>query len=280
MNCKLILISLSVLIGACASTPPEPLPVSEEALDAQEALFDALYVGQPLTITLSLMGDSGFRFFDVIERDVVYQYIEARNADTGARFAVFFESGKLATFIIESDVAEFHSCRSTGNFGHWLWIGFGPYVDWLEGRNMLGRDFDGRVHHVAPHVSGDMDLGDAIEAASYAPIIAVALGVYAADRIMGGIQRDARKDRERAYRERVAPSLQIGDSFDKLIDLMGSYERRDRVGVVEAYTYSDPSYTYGFVNDKLVWKESPSMFRNKQHPAMSCPDRTLWSPPE
>lgn len=280
MNCKVILISLSVLVGACASTPPEPLPVSEEALDAQDALFDALYVGQPLTITLSLMGDSGFRFFDVIVQDVVYQYIEARNADTGARFAVFFESGKLATFIIEGDVAEFHSCRATGDFGHWLWIGFAPYGDWLRERNMLGRDFDGRVHHVAPHVSGDMDLGDAIEAASYAPIIAVALGVYAADRIMGGIQRDARKDRERAYRERVAPSLQIGDSFDKLIDLMGSYERRDRVGVVEAYTYSDPSYTYGFVNDKLVWKESPSMFRNKQHPAMSCPDRTLWSPPE
>jgi hypothetical protein len=277
---KLTLISLSVLLGACASAPPEPKSVSEEALDAQEAMFDALYVGQPLSISLSLIGDSGFRFFDVIEEDVVYQYIEARNAETGAGFALFFKSGKLTTLVVEADVAAFHSCRATSEFGHWLWIGFAPYVDWLGDHNVLGRDFDKRAHHVAPPVSGGMDVGDAIEAATYAPIIAVALGVYAADRITGGVQRDAKKERERAYRERVAPSLQIGDSFDKLIDLMGSYDSRDRVGVAEAYTYSEPSYTYGFVNDKLVWKESPSMFGNTRYPALSCPDKTLWSPPE
>ena len=138
---------------------------------------------------------------------------------------------------------------------------------------LAGSD-DFRVLDFAEHVD------DAIEAATYAPIIAVALGVYAADRIMGGFQRDAKKERERAYRERVAPSLQIGDSFDRLIDLMGSYEHRDRVGIAEAYTYSDPSYTYGFVNDKLVWKESPSMLGNTLYPALSCPDKTLWSPPE
>jgi len=277
---NLILAVLSTMFMACASAPPEPMPVSGDVLDAQEAMFDALYVGQPLKITLSLIGDSGFRFFDVNENDVVYQYIEARNAHTGARYAVFFESGQLKSLVLEDDVAEFHSCRATSDFGHWLWIGFVPYADWLRERNLLGRDFDKRVHHVAPPDSRSMDVDDAIEAATYAPIIAVALGVYAADRIMGGLQRDAKNERERAYRERVAPSLQIGDSFDKLIDLMGSYDSRDRVGVAEAYTYSEPSYTYGFVDDKLVWKESPSMFGNKLRPALSCPDKTLWTPPE
>ena len=277
---NLILAVLSTMFIACASAPSEPIPVSAEALDAQEKMFDALYVGQPLKITLSLMGDSGFRFFDVREQGVVYQFIEARNADTGARFAVLFESGRLTALVVEWDVAEFHSCRSMGGTGHWLSIGFEPYADWLREYSVLGRDFNKRVHYAAPAGSRGMDLGDAVEAATYAPIIAVALGVYAADRLMGGIQRDSKDERERAYRERIAPSIQIGDSFDKLIASMGSYERRDHVGAAEAFTYSDPSYTYAFVDDKLVWKESPSMFGNKLRPALSCPDKTLWTPPE
>lgn len=280
MTRNLLVMVLAVLLSACASAPSEPIPISEEVLDAQEEMFNGLYVGQPLKITLSLMGDSGFRFFDVSEQGIVYQFIEARNADTGARFAVFFESGRLTALVVEWDVDEFHSCRSMGEFGHWLSIGFEAYADWLNEHSVLGRDFDKRVHYVAPAGSRGMDLGDAIEAATYAPIIAVALGVYAADRLMGGIQRDSKDERERAYRERVAPSIQIGDAFDKLIASMGSYERRDHVGAAEVFTYSDPAYTYAFVDDKLVWKESPSMFGNMLHPALSCPDKTLWWPPE
>jgi len=263
------LLPLSIMLASCGTTP-EPVPVTEAMWVGQEEMCDGLYEGQALGETLALIENFSVGFFDIKEKDVVHQYVEAFRPETRIRFGVYFENKHLVALLLEQDVAEFFSCRRMDESGHWLNDGIAPYREWILVRNQLGQEFDRRIYHTTPVSSGGMDLGYTIEALSWTPVIAVALGAAAIDHVAGGSQRAAKARRELDYIERMAPTIQIGDSDYTLISAMGSYVRKDDAGTATVFTYSQPSYSYGFLGDKLVWKESPSMILQRSYRPDSC----------
>lgn len=175
------LLLLPIMFAGCATTAPETVPVTEAMLVAQEQMFDGLYEGQALDETLALIEDFGVGFFDVKEGDVIHQYVPAFRPETRVRFGVYFENKRLVALLLEQDVADFYSCRRMDESGHWLNNGIAPYREWIKARNQLGQEFDRRIYHIAPVSSGGMDLGYTIEALSWTPVIAVALGAAAID---------------------------------------------------------------------------------------------------
>jgi len=261
---------LCMLPVGCATNDSEPAPITEAMLVAQEQMFDSLYEGQALEETLAVIENSNVRFFEVKENDVVHQYIEAFRPDTGAQFAVYFENRRLVALILEHDVAIFFSCRRTGPDGHWLSDGITPYIDWITARNMLGKDFDKRAYHIRAAASGGVDFEYAVEAIAWTPVISIALVGAGLDQLAGGHQRDKKARREREYIQRMASTIQIGASEYALISLMGSSDRKDDVGATTAFTYRNPSYSYGFLDDRLVWKESPAMMLRESVHADQC----------
>jgi hypothetical protein len=241
-------------------------------LVSQKQMFDGLYEGQALEETLALIEDFSVGFLDVKEKDVLHQYVEAFRPETRVRFGVYFENKHLAALLLEQDVADFYSCRRMDESGHWLNDGIAPYREWIMLRNQLGQEFDRRIYHTTLVHSGGMDFEYMTEALSWTPVIAVALGAFAIDHIAGGRQRAAKARRELDYIKRMAPTIQIGDSEYTLISSMGTYVRKDEVGTATVFTYSQPSYSYAFLDDKLVWKESPSMMLQRSYQTESCAD--------
>ena len=116
---------------------------------------------------------------------------------------------------------------------------------------------------------------------TYLPVIAVALPfapiLNLADLLRGGPQK-----REKLLQ--AAPTIQLGYSEEQLIALMGPYDRRDAVGSATAFTYLAPSYSYGVVDDQVVWWEHASRFQisTTQPRNSSTVSRaaTCGSPPE
>jgi len=268
---SLMLLLVCMPVIGCATNASQSVPVTDATLAAQEKMFEALQEGQALDETLTLIANFTTVFVEAVDDDIVHHYIAARYPETNVRMGVYFQSRRLVALILEQDVVDLHSCRAGGQSGHWLANGVAPYAEWIEARNMLRKSFDKRMQHYGVGGSDTAGVTDYIEAATYAPIIAIALGAYAADRLMGGHQRDAKRKREREYFERVAPTVQLGVTEDKLLSLMGSYDQKNDVGTMTVITYSQPSYSYGFENDKLVWKESPSTLERPVHFAGSCP---------
>ena len=261
---RVFFLLLACLQGiGCATGSPQPTPIPDDTLVAQQEMFDSIFEGQALDDTLTLIANFTTSIVEALDDDVVHHYVEAHYPETKVRLGVYFENRRLVALILERDVNNLRLCRMAGQSALWSDDGITPYTDWIKTRNMLGKSFDKRAHHNAAISSGSYSAAEAVEAATYAPIIAVALGAYTIDRLMGGIQRDSRRKRERNYLERTAPTVQLGATEDVLLSLMGSSDRRIRVNTMTVISYSQPSYSYVFENDKLVWKETPSMLETQ-----------------
>ena len=70
---------------------------------------------------------------------------------------------------------------------------------------------------------------------------------------------DSNKSDPMKTKEKVL-NIQLGGPWSEFIELMGSQGRQAKVGKLQTLTYDDPPFTFGFLNNKLAWRESPSMF--------------------
>lgn len=264
------LLVLLVLAG-CASTASQQTPAPEAALTAQEQMFGAMSAGQALEDTLSLIADFTTGFFENVDDGVVHHYAEATYPETRTRLGVYFQDKRLVALIIHNDVDYFRACRVGRPDRHWLANGMARYAEWLQARNVLGTSFDKRAYHDPTVSSESAGVADYLVAATYTPLVAVALYGYTVDRLWGGHLRDARRNRERDYLERTAPTVGLGVSEDELLSLMGGYDSREDIGETRIITYSQISFAYGFKENRLISKESPIVAARGSHVASYCP---------
>jgi hypothetical protein len=275
MLIRLVVLGICLQLVACASAPPEPVVITPQVLDRQQKILESFYFGQPVQEALELVGSRGANIIEIKENDLVYQYVDAKFAETNMLFGLYFENRALKALILEQDVTDFFLCRAhlTNQGEHWLSQGIKPSAQWIAKRNKLGEYFDKRAHHQKSTGSSQVHAGDVVEALSYAPIIAVFLPIYVADQVAGGQQRAAKKKREKQYLYDAAPKVQLGYSEDQLISLLGSYNRKDKVGLATIFTYYEPSYSFGLIGGQVAWKESASMYMAFSPPANSSSTR-------
>jgi hypothetical protein len=225
----------------------------EDVLDSQEQWLHGLERGKPIQdVTLAFAPNTRYSL-EVFDRGRLYQYIKGMYPNTGTLYGLYFEAGQLKALLLDQDVTDFFQCEYAYRHesDQWLRSGMAPASDWIESRNLIGRDFDGRVTHNGAMSS---DGTDAIEAIAHLPMAAIAAPVYGVYVLAGGSKRDNRAAIQTA--EALGRLLPGTATEADLKRLLGSPERRSSWVGGEVWIYIHPTIFIGTAAGIVMWKES------------------------
>jgi len=255
-----IILPLLFLLGCQTTNTLSPTEV-EAFVDSQEQWLNTLQPKQtPMQVlkpVLSYQQDS----FELLENNTIYQYVQGHYPVTNLLFGHYFEDGELVSLVLDQDVTDFDRCRPTDRHGKQHWLSsqdMGAVSNWFRQRNQLGGDFNRRARHPAASDDNSMSTADMFEAATYLPIIVIALPFYAADQIAGGMQSDSKMSKEAKYYVETASRIELKTSEDELLRLMGVPDNKHQAGHVEVWSYNLPAIAFGLVDKVILWKESLS----------------------
>jgi hypothetical protein len=255
--CQLLMFICLGVIAACASNPGPTAEEIAHSTHMQAEWFGSLAPAQALQTVVSAVAHYQQASFEVLEDGVLHQYLQGQIPDTNVLFGVYFKDGELDSLILDQRVGDFAWCRKRAwPKGYWLEQGFSAFGSWLAEHNQLNGSFDTGMRH--PRISTDpMNASDVAEAATYLPVIAIALPLYGVERLAGGITRDKKKRAINQKLKEAALQMVLGQvTRDELLQLMGSADRREILSDTEIWRYRDLGIWFGIVDGVVMWKES------------------------
>jgi hypothetical protein len=264
MNNKLtMLILLSVLTLSCASNNA-PIVPTEASISEQEALLKQIYIGQDEQDVVSILSLSASNYFEVLEDNIEYRYLNYWNTDTNVALGVFFIGGKLASVISETDAGTLYSCRTPFKTAgkHWLEYGVKAYSDWIIEKNALDGSFDYRIHNSRAYSSKSTtarSIENATTLIAYSPFIVIGSPFILHAWASGKFEEDEKKRLEVLEKIALAKAMPLNTHLDELTTTFGFPIKTGTINSHLALAYEDIYHTFGTSNSKVIWKESPSM---------------------
>ena len=245
----------------CQTTEMLAPAETEAVVDRQEQWLNALQPNQAPAQVLKPVISYQQYSFELLANNIIYQYVQGQYPATNLLFGVYFEDGKLISLVLDQDVTDFDRCRPTDRHGKQYWLlsqDMEAVSAWFRLRDQLGSDLNRRDRHPAASHDNSMSAADMFEAATYLPIIAIALPIYAADQIAGGLQSESKMAEEAKYYVETASRIELKTTEDELLRLMGVPDYKYQAAQVEVWSYNLPAMAFGLVDKVIMWKEALS----------------------
>jgi hypothetical protein len=259
-------ICLIFSVLGCAGQKTYTLPTQNNLVE-QERILKQIYLGQPKYEVLSLLNSNDSLFmlndrFEVLDRNKLFSFINFSNYKSSVNFGFYFEDELLVSLSV-NDIFKnkINSCRSILKTKiHWLNYGIQPYANWIKSQNMLGENFNYKVHHSSQRVEGksaSMYIEEALTIAIYSPFIIIGLPFY----FVGEFFEEPKKDKKfYTDRAKAAESIKIGTLETEVLNKLGPADMIDFVQDSKVLTYRLPSISFAFDGGNVVWIESLSIF--------------------
>jgi hypothetical protein len=275
-----LLAVIVLLLAGCASVNQGK--VSPRALDAQEKWLRGLARGQPIQeTTVSIVPGTQY-LLETFQHETHYQYISGMYPITGTPYGLYFEGGRLEGLLLGEDVEDFYHWEYYHRVENdqWLRSGMAQTTDWVETRDVLGRDFDARATHHRDKIDAGNRAsptgGDSIEIIAtlffLGPVLLAVAPIYmlsggaasddksaSKDRAASETVERERADSERAERQRThsfVGKLHPGSTTsDDILSLMGPPEFTWPWKGGKVWAYDIPKIYIGTADGIVVWKE-------------------------
>lgn len=246
-----------VALTSCASNPgPSEEDIAASAI-MQSQWIGSLKPSQPLDKVVKPVSSYLQASFELLENGIVYQYLQGQIPNTNVIFGLYFENGSLKSLILDQQAGHFAWCRKNAwPHRYWQVEGFGTFSEWLKKNNQLNTTYDSGTSHPAI-IPKSMNAAEVAEAATYLPIIVIALPLYGVDRMTGGYSRDKEQERLNVQLKKIASALQLGRaSSNEVLQSMGSADVIEEFGNTEIWHYRGLDTWLGIVDGIVMWKES------------------------
>jgi hypothetical protein len=204
-------------------------------------------------------------FFQYIEGDVVFQYMEGHYPITQMQFGLLFEDGKLTNLILNKTVNDFfwHRYNYGREWGHlfqyWLPNGLQEGVTMVRKHNRLGDDYND-VSNTYPQEAADT--GGASKAAEaaittlffapFAPAVLMVMPFMPEDNNGDETFKEITETANDKLGE-TSRKIELGITTDKeLIAMLGTPAYKDN----ETLSFQSPYIRVGINNGVVIWSES------------------------